>query len=256
MEGKNGAAEGSTVTDIHIHIGQFNEIYYDANEVFDAVFACDSIDHLFFSSTTSCVEGVLYNIVAKEIENALKFYGPEKTAPFFWYNPAYIEQGVDIEQVMDDLPYQGFKLHPLCHNWDFENQKHVKTLRKAFDYAAQKKLPILLHTGEGDVHSPDRFEAFFGLYPTVQFILAHSRPVETTITMLQKYGNVYCDISFAPEMSLQEITAAGFVSRILFGSDFPITHYFRTKYPPQDGVPVITLQEQYREDAAQSMYFA
>jgi len=247
------------MTDIHIHIGQFKEIYYAAEEVFDAVFAGGAacgIDRLVFSSTTGCVEGVLYGTVAAEIEAAMKLYGPEKTAPLFWFNPAYIEQGINIEQVMDSLPYQGFKLHPLINDWNFENPDHDKALRKAFDYVAQSGLPVLIHTGEGEVHSPDRFQAFFGLYPTVQFILAHSRPAETTITMLQKYGNVYCDSSFAPEESLQKISAAGFASRILFGSDFPITHYFRTKYPPQGCVSVITLREQYKEDVAQSMRFA
>lgn len=244
------------MTDTHIHIGQFKEIYYTAEEVFDAVFANSSIDRLVFSSTTSCGEGVLYNTVAVEIEAALKLYGAEKTAPLFWFNPVYIEQGINIEQIMDDLPYHGFKLHPLINNWDFENPEHFKALRKTFDYAAQNKLLVLIHTGEGDVELPDRFQAFFGLYPTVQFILAHSRPAEITITMLRKYDNVYCDSSFAPEERLQKIAAAGFVSRILFGSDFPITHYFRTKYPPQGSVPVITLQEQYREDSAQCMRFA
>jgi predicted TIM-barrel fold metal-dependent hydrolase len=247
------------MTDIHIHIGQFKEIYYAAEEVFDVVFAdgiASGVDRLIFSSTTSCVEGVLYGTVAAEIEAALKLYGPEKTAPLFWLIPTYIEQGMYIEQIMKELPYQGFKLHPLINNWDFENPDHIKALRKAFDYAAQNKLPVLIHTGEGSVHSPDRFQAFFGLYPTVQFILAHSRPAETTITMLRKYGNVYCDSSFVPEESLQKIAATGFVSRMLFGSDFPITHYFKTTYPPQGGVPAITLREQYREDAARSMRFA
>jgi len=247
------------MTDIHIHIGQFKEIYYDAKEVFDAVFTggvtCN-IDRLVFSSTTSCVEGVSYSTVATEIETALKLYGLEKTIPLLWFNPVYIEQRINIEQVMDDLPYHGFKLHPLINNWDFENSDHIKALRKVFDYAAQNKLPVLIHTGEGDVHSPNRFQEFFGLYPTVQFILAHSRPAEITITMLKKYDNVYCDSSFASKESLQKITVAGFVSRILFGSDFPITHYFRTKYPLQDSVPAITLQEQYKEDTAQNMHFA
>lgn len=243
------------MTDTHTHIGQFKEIYYAAEKVFDAVFANDvacGIDHLVFSSTTSCGKEVLYSTVAKEIETALKFYGLEKTAPLFWYNPTYIEQGINIERAMDDLPYQGFKLHPLCNNWNFENLDHIKALRKTFDYAAQNKLPILIHTGENGVDSPDRFQTFFGLYPTVRFILAHSRPAEATITMLRKYDNVYCDSSFAPEESLQKITIAGFASRILFGSDFPITHYFKTKYPPSGNVPASTLHEQYREDTAQA----
>jgi predicted TIM-barrel fold metal-dependent hydrolase len=193
--------------------------------------------------------------VAAEIEAALKFYGFQKTVPLFWFNTAYIEQGMDVEQVMNDLPYQGFKLHPLIDNWDFENLSHTNALLKMFDYAAQNKLPVLIHTGESGIDSPDRFQTFFGLYPTVQFILAHSRPVGTTISMLQKYDNVYCDSSFAPEESLQKIGSAGFASKMLFGSDFPITHYYSTKYPLLNRVSRITLQEQYKEDAERSMRF-
>jgi hypothetical protein len=240
----------------HIHIGQFKEIYYAAEEVFDAVFTYAGIDRLVFSSTTSCAQGVQYGAVAAEIEAALKHYGPEKTAPLLWFNPVFIDQGINIEQTMNDLPYQGLKLHPLSNNWDFGNQNHDKALRTLFDYAAQNKMPVLIHTGEGDVQSPDRFQAFFGLYPTVRFILAHSRPAHTTIIMLQKYANVYCDSSFAPEESLQKIAAAGFASRILFGSDFPITHYFKTKYPPQGSNSIPTLREQYREDTAQIARFS
>jgi predicted TIM-barrel fold metal-dependent hydrolase len=59
---------------------------------------------------------------------------------------------------------------------------------------------------------------------------------------------VHCDSSFVPEENLQKIAAAGFESKILFGSDFPITHYFRTQYPSQGSIPTITLQEQYMED--------
>jgi hypothetical protein len=39
MERKNKTAGSSHMTDTHIHIGQFKEIYYTAEEVFDAVFA-------------------------------------------------------------------------------------------------------------------------------------------------------------------------------------------------------------------------
>ena len=249
MEGK--AAKGSTMTDTHVHIGQFRENYYTAGEVFDTVFAERNIDRLVFSSTTSCVEGVQYGTVAAEIEAAIQLYGHEKTVPLFWLNTVYIEQGINIEQVIDDLPYRGFKLHPLANHWNLENPSHYKTLRKAFDCAEQNKQPVLIHTGEGNAQSPDRFQMFFGLYPAVQFILAHSRPAETTIAMLQKYNNVYCDSSFAPEEILQKIATAGFSSRVLFGTDFPITHYFKTKFTAHDNVPAITLREQYKEDTAQ-----
>jgi hypothetical protein len=234
--------------DYHIHIGQFEEVYYPATEVFDAVFADGVVDSIMFSSTTSCVPSVKYGTVSAEIEAALKLFGPKKTAPLFWFIPDYIPQGVSIETEMRGLPYTGFKLHPFAQHWDFQSSLHVGTLHTIFDYAAQHKLSIQIHTGESGVDSPDRFAEFFAAYTGVKFILAHSRPADTTIVMLRKFPHVYCDSAFAPEETLRKITAAGFSERIIFGTDFPVTHYFRTKYPPPGKNPAVTLAEQYAED--------
>jgi hypothetical protein len=46
------------------------------------------------------------------------------------------------------------------------------------------------------------------------------------------------------------IVEAGFASRIIPGSDFPVPHYFRTKYPKDNEEPSISLQEQYAKDVA------
>jgi hypothetical protein len=69
--------------------------------------------------------------------------------------------------------------------------------------------------------------------------------------MLRKYPNVYCDTAFAPEERVARIVEAGFASRIILGSDFPVTNYFRTKYPGVNEEPPISLQEQYAKDVAQ-----
>ncbi|GAB6391858.1 MAG: amidohydrolase family protein [Treponematales bacterium] len=206
------------MTDSHIHIGQFEEAYYPAAEIFETVFSSGLVNRLVFSSTTSCVDGVRYGTVAAEIEAALKLHGPEKTAPLFWFIPDYIAQGVDIEKAMRGLPYRGFKLHPYAQRWDFENSKHTAALRGVFDCAGQNALPVLIHTGESGADSPDRFAVFFDRHPGVWFILAHCRPADTTIAMLRKYPNVYCDTTFAPEERVRRIIDAGFASRIIPGS--------------------------------------
>jgi hypothetical protein len=57
---------GGEMTDNHVHIGQFEEVYYSASEVFDAVFASGIVDRLVFSSTTSCVPDVAYHVIEAE----------------------------------------------------------------------------------------------------------------------------------------------------------------------------------------------
>jgi hypothetical protein len=238
------------MTDTHVHIGQFYDTYYDPRAVIDIVMA-SGMEGLSFSSTTSCKDDVQYRVVEKEITLVGAAYSPETIRPFLWFIPDYIRQGVSAESACGVIPYKGIKIHPYAHSWNLEDLKHREALHELFDYAAQNALPVLIHTGESCVDSPDRFERFFGVYPGVQCILAHCRPAEATVAMLRKYPNVYCDTAFAPEKRAARIAEAGFSSRIFIGSDFPITHYFRTKYPGDNEEPSISLQEQYAKDVAQ-----
>ena len=232
--------------DSHVHIGQFKEEYYGAGAVFDAIFHSGKVDRVIYSSTSSCFHDVKYELVRKEIEATLKQYPASIALPLFWFTPGYITQGVRISAAMNDLPYGGFKLHPLGNKWDFENDtKQCDSLNEIFDYADKHQLPILIHTGESGVDRPDRFGRFFGGCENAKIILAHCRPPGETINMMQKYPNVLGDTAFAPKERIDEIQRAGFGSRLLFGTDFPITHYFHGRNRG------ISLQEQYKLDLEQ-----
>lgn len=235
--------------DNHVHIGQFENIYYDGLEVVETVMACD-MDGLAFSSTTSCVDGVSYLDVEREIQTLLKQirYDTEKARPFFWYIPDYIKQSIGIQSVFNSVPYKGIKIHPYINHWDFDDKRHIETLHSLFDYAAKNDLPVLIHTGCSGIDSADRFERFFCEYREARFILAHCRPLDVTVKMLKKYKNVFCDTAFVPEADLRYIINAGYREKIIFGTDFPVTHYFRTKYPKKGENPTITLREQYTKD--------
>ena len=52
------------MTDFHVHFGQFYELYYDPIQVLTTVFQCGQ-DEAVFSSTTTCLAGVLYAEVEK-----------------------------------------------------------------------------------------------------------------------------------------------------------------------------------------------
>jgi len=228
--------------DSHVHIGWFKEKYYDFEPVFEAVFTSGKINEIAYSSTTSCVKDVKYNIIVKEIEAVQKKYS-SVAIPLFWFVPDYINQEVKINVTMRELKYGGFKLHPLGNNWNFEKDtRQMKVLHEIFDYADKNKYPILIHTGENGVDRPNRFERFFGEYKNARIILAHCRPADETIEMMIKYGNVFCDTSFATPKRIEQIKNAGFTERIIFGTDFPITHFY---YGAKKG---ISLEEQYLED--------
>jgi predicted TIM-barrel fold metal-dependent hydrolase len=209
------------------------------------------MDGFSFSSTTSCKTGVRYTEVEKEILVFLSrtVYAPH-IQPFLWDIPDYIGQDIRIEKYFETVPYKGIKIHPFAHSWDFTNTSHLETLHSLFDYAARGGLPVLIHTGYSGVDDAGRFERFFCEYPRAKCILAHCRPLEATLEMLEKHKNVYCDTAFVPEDAVREIVSRGFGERILCGSDFPITHYFRTKYQKPEENPPLSLREHYAEDAA------
>jgi hypothetical protein len=242
LERKTAKTGGTGMTDTHVHIGQFEDVYYEPLEVVDTVMS-SGMKGLSFSSTTSCKNNVLYAEIEKEISALLSgmSWDSEIIRPFFWYVLDYIRAGVSIENAVNNIPYKGIKLHPYAHRWDFADTAHAETLHHLFDYAGGHGLPVLIHTGHSGVDSAGRFERFFGEYPQTKCVLAHCRPLDTTIEMLQKYSNVYCDTAFVPPADIRAINNAAGREKIMFGTDFPITHYFNKD-------PSISLAEQYAKD--------
>jgi len=239
------------MTDSHVHIGQYEDVYYDPFEIMDIVMSA-GMEAMSFSTTSSCRENILYPEIEKEITAFLSgiSYSAETVRPFFWFIPDYINQNITIENAFNVIPYKGIKIHPFAHIWNFDDLRHIETLHNLFDYADRHCLPVLIHTGHSEVDRADRFERFIREYHSTKCILAHCRPLDTTIEMLKKYDNVYCDTAFTTETELRTIVFAGFEKRIIFGSDFPITHFFRIMYPPPNKNPVISLCDKYAEDIA------
>jgi predicted TIM-barrel fold metal-dependent hydrolase len=241
LESETGGAD-ARVIDHHVHIGQWYERYYTPSEVFDTVFGA-GIAGLVFSSTSSCINDIRYTQIEREIHDAIN--RAENAEPLFWYLPDYSNQGVSIEAAMQALPYKGFKIHPRAHGWDLTDSKTIEIAHSIFDYADRHAMPVLIHTGEDEMERADKFEQFFGAYSRVKIILAHCRPLDTTIKLLGKYANVFCDTAFVPPAHIEKIREADFDDKIYFGTDFPITHYWAAQKGEH-----ISLKEQYAQDSA------
>lgn len=240
--------------DNHIHIGQFHEIYYDPVEIIQIVME-KCTDGLCFSSTTTCSEDTLYSEVETEITHTLAHIDwlPETARPFLWFIPAYAKQGVTVKKAMSNLPYKGIKLHPLAHQWDISDTMIKNLLIEIFEYAKQNKLPVLIHTGHSGVDAANTFSAFFGMYPEVNFILAHCRPLAEAVFLMRDYCNVYGDTAFLDERDLKQIIQEGLSYKVILGSDFPITNYFNNKFLLKK--KELSLIEQYNNDFEQLQYY-
>lgn len=219
------------MTDHHVHIGQFNEIYYDALELFELIERLvpkTKITEIHYSSTSSCRDDAELSGVEEEIAYAENFESKILvTKPYLWFIPKYAEQGICVQSATQAFDYCGIKLHPAGQNWDEKNTAHLKSLHQIFAWADDNKKSVLIHCGTLPCDIPTRFERFFAEYSNAKVILAHSNPVKETAEMVNKYPNVFSDTACLSKENLtalrQKVTKK---EKILFGSDFPVACYF------------------------------
>jgi predicted TIM-barrel fold metal-dependent hydrolase len=208
------------MTDYHTHIGQFYDIYTSPEDfvrIMDAVkmerFAC--------SSTTIC-EGK-YDKVLAEMSEMLQLAG-NRFLPVLWITPKMLRNG-ELQRFLDNnIPWKMLKIHPQLHPLAWHSNS--KNLQKVIQLAKKMSLPLLIHTGEFAGCYPSLFEKAIRNNPSVTFILAHGRPLEETLTLMQRYPNVLTDTAFMPIEQIAKICATGLTKRILWGTDIPIQlHY-------------------------------
>ncbi len=241
--------------DYHIHIGQFNEVYYDAYEVFRAIeFSVPKtkVTEIHYSSTSSCRDDVELCKVEEEIAYSQEFSSKSLCVkPYLWYVPKYAEQNISVKFALKAFDYCGVKLHPFAQNWDFSNSKHKKVLEEIFECCIDNNKAILIHCGKDKSCMPNRFEDFFKNFPDTNVILAHSNPVEETVAILEKYKNVKSDIAYTSKENIQKLMNSKVKEKVLFGTDFPITHYFNNRLFNKK----ISMQEQYLEDCNRIKFY-
>jgi hypothetical protein len=235
--------------DVHVHTGQFNQMWYDPALVIRTVLRA-GVEKVFFTSTTTCKENVKFTEIEKEIGGLLSLYGYESQhiRPLLWYRPDYRKQGIGLEKAMRTLPYHGIKIHPRAQNWDLSDKNTLSILHELFGYTDQNKLPVLIHTGYDKIDEADKFSRFFSEYPNAKIILAHCRPPDQVLQLLLLNRNVFFDTAFVDEKDIGFFSLRGLRDRILFGSDFPITHYTNKKEKDMGTNLENELADQYRKD--------
>lgn len=240
--------------DYHIHIGQFNEKYFDAFDVFEAIEEAGNeygIDQIWYSSTSSCREDVELSKIEEEIAYAQKFKSDTLIVkPYLWFTTNYSKQGITIKSATQTFDYCGIKLHPSAHCWNLDDSHHKRSLLEIFEWSSDSQKPILIHSGISKECLPNRFEEFFRNFPKANIILAHSNPIDMTISLLKEYKNLKCDIAYSRIENINKLLCVFPLSenRILFGSDFPITNYFSSHLLKYN----FSLKEQYKKDCGTS----
>lgn len=232
--------------DYHVHFGQYYHLYYQPSLVVKALHQ-NGVRCAWVSSTTACIAPASFEEaqylschIDDEVEEALAAASNcgITLTPLYWAVP---KRYYNLDKV-DGSTYAGFKIHPKIGEWGEKIGNGL--LHDICTLATQKKFPILIHTGIDMIDSPSRFETYFAAYPGATFVLAHCRATRNIIQLFEKYDNLLGDTAFCPLESYEQICRAGFKTRMLWGTDFPITHWYNRT---SDTITLSILSENYKE---------
>lgn len=210
------------ICDCHVHIGRFNDGYYFSPQSVYQYLEKLGIKRWVVSSTSTSDNK--FEIVTNEIRCLLE-KAPGQTIPLLWVTPRMLEVSKNLK-AYDTFPVYGIKIHGFSDKWDLDGG----LLKKLFNLAMDRGLPVLIHTGYTPESEALVYYRICKQFDKLTIILAHGRPVSQAIQIMKNCKNVLVDTAFMPVGDIRRIANEVGNGRILFGTDFPIDAYY---YPKQ-----------------------
>lgn len=211
------------LNDAHIHVGQFREIYTSPRELVDFLDNV-GVNHFAVSSTTIWEEN--YEKVLSEIHELL-LLAPHRVIPVLWITPSMLENGGLKLFLGSDIVWRCVKVHGV-HPWTDEG------IQRCVEVARHLHVPLLFHTGGFELCEAGVYLPIVKQNPDVTFILAHARPIEQTIEVMQQCPNAWADTAFTPIECIRQLMDAGFEDRVLFGTDTPLQRIYNLELSWED----------------------
>lgn len=207
------------LNDSHIHVGQFREIYTSPRELVDFL-DCVGVNHFAVSSTTIWEEN--YGKVLSEMRELLSLT-PNRVSPVLWISPAMLENGGLQLFFESGINWKCIKVHGV-HPWEEEG------LLRCVEVARQLRVPLLFHTGGFEQCDAGVYLPIIKNNPDVIFILAHARPVDQAVMVMQQCSNAWADTAFAPVDTVLQLMNAGMENRVLYGTDTPLQKIYYSTF--------------------------
>lgn len=219
------------LVDSHIHVGQFTSFYISPNDISQLMDKI-GVDCYAVSSTTICDEN--YEKVVSELHELIQLDG-KKVLPVMWITPEGLKGNI-AWFLESNIPWRCLKIHPELHpdDWPVAGNLMIEVI----DIARELSLPLLIHTGNKESCYAHKYESLYHTHPDITFILAHGRPNDEAIRMVQEYTNVFVDSAFMPIDEMKKFVDKGLCNKLLWGTDMCIPKHF---------FPKINLESYYME---------
>jgi amidohydrolase len=207
------------ICDSHLHVGQFYHLNILPKEIIG--FANNlGIQRMLVSSTSTCEED--YDRVLCEMKELLAL-GESRVLPALWVTPLMIARDMTQRFLDSGIHWRCVKIHPQIHPYWTEDDEGMDD---AILFSRMLHVPLLVHTGEEPQWNAGKMEQAIRSNPDVNFILAHSRPLDQTLRLLADNENAYADTAFCPLNDMMKIVKAGLSRKLLWGSDCMIPQYY------------------------------
>ena len=204
--------------DFHVHTGHFKgKLYFSPEEVAEGMKALH-VERYYFSSTST--GSVPFSEVRHEIESLVDLSGG-RAVPFLWVSPEMLEHSPDLGSYFF-CEFAGIKIHGYHHDWN----PNGKPLRRVLSIARDKVLPVMFHTGGCERSDAGVYMNICREFPSVKIILAHGRPIDECVAVMKECPNAWADTAFMSVNSIVKFRDEGLISRVLWGSDFPVMRYY------------------------------
>lgn len=209
------------IADSHIHIGRWYDYFLSPDELYRFA-KIHRITSFAISSTSVCCDD--YESALKELENVINLTNIN-VVPILWITSNMVISGAINYFLKSRIDWKCIKIHPKIDGKYWLSENNFELL---LSIARNLRCPILIHTGEVEFCYPSEYEKIIHDNADIQFIMAHGRPIDQCVSILQKCSNAYVDTAFMPLNDIIRINNLKLTQRILWGSDFPIS-YFNNK---------------------------
>ena len=199
------------LSDAHIHVGQFNDIYTSPQEVV-AFMQQAGVEKYVVMSTTIWAED--YEKVLHEMRELVTL-APHSALPVLWLTPHMLLDGKLDSMLHSGITWRALKVHG-NHPWSLNGVNECALI------AEELSLPLIIHTGDFPHCEAGVCKEIVKSHPSVSFVLAHCRPVEQAIEVMKECANCYGDTAYTPLADIAKLISAGLEDRILFGTDYPL----------------------------------
>jgi len=204
--------------DAHVHVGQFRQLYSSPEDVF-AFLDSTGVSRMAVSSIGVC-EGNP-EVPIREVGRIVEV-GKERITPVLWLTPEWAAGDALSRLLNCGIAWKCIKVHGYFNRWE----DCPDILESVVCLARKMCVPFLFHTGGRPESDAGGYLEITKRNPDVTFILAHSRPVDQTIEVLECCPNVMADTAFTPEEDVAKMIRYGLANRILWGTDYPLHNVF------------------------------